>query len=373
MVALLVTACRPSGPPTDEPAGLDWVQVPLPPAMTASSLAATATGVLVGGRGADGGPHPVLLRVDGTGVPRPVVLRPHSPYAEVAELVSVAVRGERVLALGAARGGAHSNVRWTVWSGSAAGLDDRPQTFETFGGQSAGGLLDVVFPDGGPVVVGTWSGSSGLDAAVWRPRGRTWVRESSRGTSLANTPTEQVGPRTAAAGTGSTVIAGSLITFADGVRQQAAVWRRSEPDGGWELLRLPDAGAASEASSVTCAEQCWAAGRVDGTVALWRLDPRDGAGDGPAAGRPRRGRQRSAHGAAPRDRPGRAVQRLGSQRPRPVARGRLAHLPRPGRGRHRGGRLGQPGLRRRHGRRPHLAVDRRRRRADRRVSTPAED
>ena len=49
-----------------------------------------------------------------------------------------------------------------------------PQTFETFGGQSAGGLLDIVFTSEGAEIAGTWAApEGGLDAAVWLPRGHT--------------------------------------------------------------------------------------------------------------------------------------------------------------------------------------------------------
>jgi hypothetical protein len=91
-----------------------------------------ADDLLVGGRASDGGDHPVLLVVDPAGSARPVPLQPNSPYAKVADLVSLAAGGNKVVALGAAHGGAHANFRWTVWAGSPERLDDYPQTFETF-------------------------------------------------------------------------------------------------------------------------------------------------------------------------------------------------------------------------------------------------
>jgi hypothetical protein len=83
-----------------------------------------------------------------------------------------------------------------------------------------------------------------------------------------------VNPRAAAAGGSTVIVAGSLVTFSDGVRQQAAAWRRDGGDQPWQLLRLPDAGTASEGLSAGCAGSCWLSGRADGSVALWRLDPR---------------------------------------------------------------------------------------------------
>ena len=114
----------------------------------------------------------MLFVVDASETARPVPLQPNSPYAKVADLVSLAARGEEVVALGAAHGGAHANVRWTVWAGSTAQrLDEYPQTFETFGGQSAGGLLDIIITTNGPAIAGTWAArEGGLDAAIWLPR-----------------------------------------------------------------------------------------------------------------------------------------------------------------------------------------------------------
>jgi hypothetical protein len=217
----------------------------------------------------------VLFVVDQSGTVRPVPLHPNSPYAKVADLVSLAAGGEQVVALGAAHGGAHANFRWTVWSGSTNSLTDYPQTFETFGGQSAGGLLDIVFTSDGPAIAGTWAArEGGLDAAVWRPRGHRWIRQSSAGTALANTPQLQVAPR-AASGGSAMIISGSVITFDNGVQQRAAVWiqpNRSEP---WTLLQLPEAGTHSEALSSVCRESCWVSGYADGVVALWSFDTAD--------------------------------------------------------------------------------------------------
>lgn len=265
----------PDAPPAPEP--LAWVQVPLPAGSVASSLTSTGVGLLVGGRGSAGGWHPVLLAVGADDRVRAVPLRPHSPYAEVADLVSAATDGRRVVALGAAHGGAHANVRWTVWSGTVEdGLDDRPQLFETFGGQSAGSLLDVVWTaDAGPVIAGSWVESAhGLDAAIWTSRGSRWQRQPSRGTPLVNTATLQVAPRAAAAHGSALLLSGSTIGADEGeVRQRAAVWRRPGADRPWALLPLPGTGSAGEARSIRCAAACWASGQVDGSLALWRLDP----------------------------------------------------------------------------------------------------
>lgn len=243
--------------------------------MNPRSLAVSGPDLLVGGRSSIGRDHPVLAAVAGDGAARSVRLRPNSPYAKVADLVSLDADGTEVVALGAAQGGAHSNFRWTVWQGTAEELVDHPQTFETFGGQSAGGLTDIVLTADGPVIAGTWSAASGkgLDAAVWLPDADTWVRQPSDGTPLANDDPVQVAPVAAAAGGNTMIITGSLITFEDGLRQAAAVWTWQSRDAGWEVTRLPEAGKRSEALSASCADACWVSGYVDGQVALWQVGP----------------------------------------------------------------------------------------------------
>ena len=189
----------------------------------------------------------MLFVVNASGTANPVPLHPNSPYGKVADIVSVAARGNQVVALGAAHGGAHANFRWTVWAGSKQGLADQPQTFETFGGESAGSLLDIVFTSQGPAIAGSWAArAGGLDAAIWLPRGERWVRQSSAGTALASTPQVQVAPRAAAGAGSAMIISGSVITFGDGVEQRASVWIWPSHDSPWTLRQLPDAGTHSE-------------------------------------------------------------------------------------------------------------------------------
>ena len=269
---LVVTACG-GGDPAESPPALEWTPIDLPDSMNPRSLAISGPDLLVGGRSSIGGDHPVLAAVPDGGAALSVRLTPNSPYAKVADLVSLAADGTEVVALGAAHGGAHSNFRWTVWRGTADQLVEYPQTFETFGGQSAGGLTDVVLTADGPVIAGTWSAPSGkgLDAAVWLPDGETWVRQPSDGTPLANNDPIQVNPRAATGNGQAMIIAGSLITFEDGLRQAAAVWTWPSRRGNWSVTRLPGAGRRSEALSARCADACWESGYVDGRVALWQV------------------------------------------------------------------------------------------------------
>ena len=276
LVMIIFANCSHAQPPTptETVRELSWSQIALPESVAASSLSSMADDLLVGGRASAGGDHPVLLVVDPAGSARPVPLQPNSPYAKVADLVSLAAGGNKVVALGAAHGGAHANFRWTVWAGSPERLDDYPQTFETFGGQSAGGLLDIVYTSDGPAIAGTWAApEGGLDAAVWLSRGERWIRQNSAGTALANTAQLQVAPRAASAAGSAMIIMGSVITFGDGAEQRAAVWTWPSRTSAWTLQQLPDAGTHSEALSSGCMQTCWVSGHADGKVALWTFDP----------------------------------------------------------------------------------------------------
>ena len=276
LVMIIFANCSNAQPPapTETVRELSWSQIALPESVAASSLSSMADDLLVGGRASAGGDHPVLLVVDPAGSARPVPLQPNSPYAKVADLVSLAAGGNKVVALGAAHGGAHANFRWTAWAGSPERLDDYPQTFETFGGQSAGGLLDIVYTADGPAIAGSWAApEGGLDAAVWLSRGERWIRQNSAGTALANTAQLQVAPRAASAAGSAMIIMGSVITFGDGAEQRAAVWTWPSRKSAWTLQQLPDAGTHSEALSSGCMQTCWLSGHADGKVALWTLDP----------------------------------------------------------------------------------------------------
>jgi hypothetical protein len=281
LMMIMVASCSDAGPPAprETTRELSWSRIALPESVVASSLAPASEALLVGGRASSGRGHPVLFAVDAAGNTRPVPLHPTSPYAKVADLVSVAADGTQIVALGARPGGAHANVRWTVWTGSTQRLYEYPQRFETFGGQSAGGLLGIVIGSDGPVIAGTWAANEGgLDAAVWLPNGRRWLRRESDGTALANTPQIQVNPRAASAARSAVILSGSVITFGDGVEQRAAVWTWPSRSSAWMLHQLPGAGTHSEALSSGCARTCWVSGHTDGTLALWSFDPADVAG-----------------------------------------------------------------------------------------------
>jgi hypothetical protein len=275
LMMIMVASCSDAGPPAPPETAreLSWSRIALPESVAASSLAPAPEVLLVAGRASSGRGHPALFAVDASGNTHAVALHPNSPYAKVADLVSVAAHGTEVVALGGKHGGAHANVRWTVWTGSRQGLDEYPQPFETFGGQSAGGLLGIVIASDGPVIAGTWAANEGgLNAAVWLPTGRRWLRQESDGTALANTQQIQVNPRAASAAGPAVILSGSVITFGDGVEQRAALWTWPTRSSAWMLQQLPDAGIHSEALSSRCVQTCWVSGHADGRLALWSFD-----------------------------------------------------------------------------------------------------
>ncbi|HTF39725.1 MAG TPA: hypothetical protein VK754_03920 [Propionibacteriaceae bacterium] len=275
LMMIMVASCSDAGPPAPPETAreLSWSRIALPESVAASSLAPAPEVLLVAGRASSGRGHPALFAVDASGNTHAVALHPNSPYAMVADLVSVAAHGTEVVALGGKHGGAHANVRWTVWTGSRQGLDEYPQPFETFGGQSAGGLLGIVIASDGPVIAGTWAANEGgLNAAVWLPTGRRWLRQESDGTALANTQQIQVNPRAASAAGPAVILSGSVITFGDGVEQRAALWTWPTRSSAWMLQQLPDAGIHSEALSSRCVQTCWVSGHADGRLALWSFD-----------------------------------------------------------------------------------------------------
>lgn len=269
-VVLVLTASPACSAGSGEPQVLeDWHSIALPEEMSASTLLSTGTSVLIGGSVPAGDARrPALARlpVDGTDV-GPVPLTPATPYGKVADLVSLTGTDRSVTALGAAHGGAHANFRWTIWTGTADGVTDRPQTFETFGGWEAGTLLGLAADDDGPLIVGTWQGAAGADGAVWRPEGRRWVRQPTD-PAFTTTPDRQLGPRGVDQGAGGTVlVSGSVIDLRDGVHQRAAYWQ--DRGGSWTVTDLPDPGTRSEAWSTVCTDTCRSVGSRDGRLAVW--------------------------------------------------------------------------------------------------------
>ena len=94
-------------------------------ALVASGPGPGGGDVLVGGYVAEAPSRaPALARVRRGSLARSgeqVSVDAHHPVRKVADLTSLTADGDRIVALGAAHGGAHANVRWTIWTGTPAG------------------------------------------------------------------------------------------------------------------------------------------------------------------------------------------------------------------------------------------------------------
>lgn len=266
-VSLVLAGCGAEQP--QGPAPLRFTEVQLPAGTTPTVLTPVGDTLLIGVR-RDGQPVvPGLLRRGPDGRLAEIPVSPAGMYGEQAFWYSITAEADRIVAIGGRTGGAHGNVRWTVWTGSDAGLAERPQPFSTFGGYGAGALVDAVLTPAGAALVGSWQNPTvGLDIMVWRPAGRYWVRRPVAGTALENTRESLKFPLSAAAAADGAVIAGWELS--DG-RQHPAVWR--SPDlSTWTMTRLPSTGRSGAAMSLNCANAtCTVAGWVDGNLALWRL------------------------------------------------------------------------------------------------------
>lgn len=273
VLVALIAACSPRHD-DQVPSLAGWHTVALRDGIVPATLVTNSDALFIGGErtaGATTSPALTYSPLKGNDLaPAPIRLEPRTPYGQVAELTSITLHNRTIIALGAARGGAHANVRWTTWTGTSSKVVDRPQTFETFGGEDAGTLLGVTVDAHGPLVVGTWQGAHGLDGAVWRADGDRWVRRPSP-PALQNAATRQVSPRFLdRQEDGSVTVSGSVLDLTDGVRQSAATWR--DVNGSWSLAALPDAGQRSEAWSTACRQTCWSAGFRDDQLAVWSTD-----------------------------------------------------------------------------------------------------
>jgi hypothetical protein len=257
-VLVLLAGCGAS-PPASAP----FTRVDLPPGAVPARIAAAGADLVVA-VSEDGKPGMLRYR-DGRSTE--LTLTPATGYGAEALWYSVATRGDEILAVGGRTGGAHGNVRWSVWRTTATGLAEQPQPFSTFGGLGAGALVDGVLPaTGGPLLVGSWqSASAGADVALWTTDGTYWNRQSSAGTSLESTRSALSFPMSATAHGDEVVIAGWQVVKG---RQQPVMW--VVRGGVSTVTPLPDAGKTGMAITVSCTDTCAVAGRVNGRLAIWR-------------------------------------------------------------------------------------------------------
>lgn len=254
VIPLLLTAC--SFTPAITPVDLDGAE----PVTLASSGDTLLIGTTRSG-------SPGLTRVV-AGQPTPAEAAPSSPYGRDGRWTALAATTDQVTGIAGVRGGAHGNVRWSVWQGTPERITEQQQPFETFGGQDMGQLVAVAIDRQGPVMVGSWkSDSQGNEPALWRPEGDRWVRQPTPA-PLKNTALTLRTVSAAAVIQGRLVLVGSEITLGEPPVVSAQVWI----DGGqaWESRDLP-AASPTRAEVVSCDQSCLILGQTQDRWTAWTL------------------------------------------------------------------------------------------------------
>jgi hypothetical protein len=196
-VSLTVSACtgssgdRPTNTPRP-PVSISWSKVGSLPNVRATSFAADEFSgtVYVGGSlpasaaSAYSGP---LIK---GGVRKPVLwtgrsttwaqaqLEVTSFYGAQATLASLGAFGDRVVALGAAAGGAHANPRPSFFTGGPRELVEHEQNFYVYGGENAVGITSVAAAVQTFLMVGQWAPDGHrASGAIWTsPDGTAFTR-----------------------------------------------------------------------------------------------------------------------------------------------------------------------------------------------------
>ena len=273
LLAAVAGCSKSSGGGPSEPAGVAFTKVELPAGGVPVVLAAGGDSLLIGTR-RDGQPLiPGLLRRGPDGAVTEIPAQGVSPYGLIARWFSIVSDGDRIVGIGGENGGAHGNVRWSVWTGQPTAISEKAQAFSTFGGYGAGELADAVLTAAGPVLVGTWqSAKAGYDVAAWTADGDSWNRQESAGTALESTIDELAFPIAATALRQGILVTGWELTSKPGSGPTPAVWQSSSGVTGWTKGPLPDGGHDGAAMSARCWDSvCGIAGRVDGKLAAWQL------------------------------------------------------------------------------------------------------
>jgi hypothetical protein len=260
----------------DEPVAVPFTAVDLPAGARPVTLSQAGDALLIGVRWDQRPVVPGLLRREPDGTITDIGVHAATSYGLLATWHSITSDGQHILAIGGERGGAHGNVRWSVWTGSTAataGITEQRQGFSTFGGYGAGELIDAVLTPAGGALIGSWeSAQVGFDVAVWTTDGEVWTRQSSAGTALESSQHLLEFPMAATALEQGILIAGWQMSLDAGGHQQPVVWRSTSGSTGWTTSPLPDAGQTGAALAARCwSTTCGIAGRLDGTLALWRL------------------------------------------------------------------------------------------------------
>lgn len=268
MILLAPTACARSEPSPDP---LTWTPITL--GALPRALAVDGDAVSVAGERRDRGQYVPAAWVLRGRAARSVPLRPTTAYGSNADLVATTLTGDSASFVGSRAGGAHGIPRWTIWSGSpVSGVDDQPQTFETFGGPDSLGLVALGTVGGRPLLLGNWADDR-PGPAFWRVSGARWARVPH---GLGSTATEQ----RLASGLGvlgdRPVVLGHTVPSDDATTLRPTVWVGTADLRSWRPVRLGTAKVAHALDLSCSADSCLVAVRgadltvwevrVDGTV-----------------------------------------------------------------------------------------------------------
>jgi len=275
LAVLVLTGAGCTSPGSSEPSRvpsrerLAWTPIPLGRSALPRTLTRSGDAVLVAGERSERGGYAPAAWVLRGGTASGLELRPRSAYAFTADVVSAAFAGDSVALLGRRSGGAHGIPRWTIWSGSVSGgVDELPQTFETFGGPASLGLVALATVAGQPLLLGNWEQDDDRPGpAFWRASGSRWARTPA-GSGLRTTAREQhlatgldvLGDRP--------VVLGHSVPLGSGhPRLVPAVWIGDR--GGVRLGPAP----VAQALDLSCGgERCLAAVRTPGSgVTVWQV------------------------------------------------------------------------------------------------------
>jgi hypothetical protein len=188
-----------------------------------------------------------------------IPVRSTSPYGRIAVLYSVACRGDRLVAVGAASGGVHGNPRTATWRGDATGLDEVAAPFERFGGPNAVSVDRVVAGPAGFLIVGARLNGG----AVW------YSADGGDFTLVENDPALSGGSVADAVA----VPGGWLLVGSTGIAERdPAAWL--SPDGAhWQRETVPaNAGDAALDRSIAWRGGILAVGVRGGHFAAWHRD-----------------------------------------------------------------------------------------------------
>ncbi|HEX6054561.1 MAG TPA: hypothetical protein VFY98_02015 [Intrasporangium sp.] len=283
VVAAVLSACQdgatkavPTVSASANGGALAWTEHPLPDGMDAVTLASAGDTLVVGAWAPDR-PNPRLLVLRDRDLTE-VDVEGKTPYAALARWLSVAARDGQLVAVGGARGGAHANVRWTVWAGDLGRepprLVEQPQPFGVFGGWGAGDLTGIAFAGTEPVVAGAWQSSrTGNDVSLWFRSGDRWERQDSTGSPLGSTPRVLNGARFVTSTGDGLALAGSVTDLGTGsIASVPALWTAPGAHGPWTLVRLPASQPIAEAHAARCdRDTCLVVGADGGTLAVWEV------------------------------------------------------------------------------------------------------